>query len=107
MSVFKIGDVVYHPLYGESKIINVHDENVLIDNGPASYTNYKMLSFKPWPAPCHERPVEDGVWICYVGEALVIRKRINGDWYVVDKQFKAKATSGYSYDEFIIKRIAD
>lgn len=61
---FKVGDLVYtvgNPTpwkvaYASEASwvrLGLCPENIPIDS----------LSFKPWPAPCHERPIEDGWWI--------------------------------------------
>lgn len=61
---FKVGDLVYtvgNPTpwkvaYASEASwvrLGLCPENIPIDS----------LSFKPWPAPCHERHIEDGWWI--------------------------------------------
>ena len=80
---FKVGDLVYtvgNPTpwkvaYASEASwvrLGLCPENIPIDS----------LSFKPWPAPCHERHIEDGWWICTEkasrSPAPVIREVVNG-----------------------------
>lgn len=66
---FKSGDRVYHPSH-ESALIICETEDDLArfkeEDKPyiSGWVNCRSLSFKPWPAPCHKRPIEDGWWVC-------------------------------------------
>lgn len=63
-NVFKEGDVVYHVKYGEGVVEKADREGAWLScNGVTQYGFNYSLSFKPWPKPCHERPIEDGWWI--------------------------------------------
>ena len=100
------------PEHGEAKVINVDGSCVHIDKDNTGWTNHKMLSFKPWPAPCHERPVEDGVWI--VGDPGMkevktpfIRRYEDGLWWATNLELR-KIGVGYQKDNYtLIQRIAD
>lgn len=109
MSVFCAGDVVYHSIDGKCVVCDVYGKAVEVTVSPDStfWTNEELLSFKPWPAPCHERPIEDGLWICSAGSAIVVRRRLSGEWYVVDKHLQCKSGAAFNYDNIVIKKIAD
>ncbi len=65
---FKEEDKVHHPIHGECVVMDVEtypdQTKVKVKGGHWFWTPNILLSFKPWPAPCHERPIEDGWWIC-------------------------------------------
>lgn len=65
-SVFRKGDVVYHPRYGKVSIQETGsiDSEVYSGEYGVMIIHNILLSFTPWPAPCHERPfTEVGWWI--------------------------------------------
>lgn len=69
MNPFKVGDSVYHPAYEKPLIVyEVEDDCVRIkekgDRVVLPWMSYKVLSFTPWPKANHERPIEDGWWVC-------------------------------------------
>ena len=87
-NIFKEGDIVYHPLYKdrECKVTQLDGISVqvkCVSTGTGMWREYSEFSFKPWPAPCHERPIEDGWWICSdktIHEPYpLIRKVFNGE----------------------------
>lgn len=70
---FRVGDKVYTP-EGEFFVGAVEESGCYIGKD----TDYKghnsrwtptfMISFKPWPKPEHQRPIQDGWWIVSVGD---------------------------------------
>ena len=56
---FKIGQTVYHPIYGSSKVgaIDEHRHSThpvyLKDKG---WVQVELLSYEPWPKPVQEKP---------------------------------------------------
>jgi hypothetical protein len=83
---FKVGDTVYSCLYGEVLVWSVDtqlDGVVQIKQGinDRGWVKIDTLSFKPWPAPCHERPFTpvlkkgDVVAVIYKGNHEDIRYR--------------------------------
>ena len=59
---FQVGDVVYHPSYGECLVEALEGGSVrLSDVGEGVAPS--MLSFTPWPAPNHVRRRRAGWWI--------------------------------------------
>ena len=96
-SVFRKGDVVYHPRFGEVTIdfVNPQDDysydgDYLVKTTPniRDWCEEEMLSFTPWPAPCHVRPfTEVGYWLAKIrsGEYLV-RWRHSEREYTITEQ---------------------
>ena len=87
MSVFKPGDVVYHPIYGKATVSLVTEGRPANDKHfriPAQVSAYPqegttvksfccpedMLSFSPWPKANHERPLEDGLYLVTYGSSI-------------------------------------
>lgn len=92
-TVFNNGDIVYHPKYGKCKVGEAsggYPYIVPYSSGEGFYTEITYLSFEPWSAPCHERPLEDGVYIVGYRDIPqpLVRARFNGQWYLVDKKYK-------------------
>lgn len=58
---FKVGDKAYHARWGEGVVSSVDKTDVPVcfrHKKGTQWVSIEMLSFKPWPAPCHERPFE-------------------------------------------------
>ena len=62
---FQVGDTPYHLLYGKCKVVSLHtSDTVSIATQEGQLGVYvKLLSFSPWPAPDHSRPIRDGWWL--------------------------------------------
>ncbi len=87
--VFRNGDVVYHPVNGKGKVTSSEsDEAYFVEferfNSPSDWFKESELSFKPWPAPCHERPLEEG-WYRVRNKLgyWVVSKHQGGSWFQV------------------------
>lgn len=86
-NVFKAGDIVYHPTEGRGYVKNVDNGKlpvcILFDSrAEVVWCGEKNLSFTPWPAPNHERPLKDGLyWKSCVGVADNVVRRQNGVFY--------------------------
>ena len=65
---FKVGDEVFTPSNRVVKVRNTYPGGCEVEIEVCGFSQgaypTSYLSFKPWPAPCHERPIEDGWWIC-------------------------------------------
>lgn len=62
---FKVGDQVYTVGCTAPCIVSdVIDDSLILLGVSTEPLRPEVLSFKPWPAPCHERPIKDGWWIC-------------------------------------------
>lgn len=91
-NVFEVGDVVYHPFYGKVIILSINAEYMAIDTEIGNYLLRvdevkKFLSFTPWPAPNHVRPLKNGVYKakqCGMDTVLI---RWEGRWYYVDSKW--------------------
>lgn len=66
---FKVDDTVYHPKFGKCTVIAIDEHSIhypiriKYSGNDTSWVEICVLSFKPWPEPCHERPLQDGWWI--------------------------------------------
>lgn len=82
-SVFKIGDVVYHPEFGQGTVKDVDKISpqqptyACFENGTFWFAD-EALSFSPWPAPDHKRPIQEGWWIVELGGIPAIREKRKG-----------------------------
>ena len=63
MNQFKDGDVMYHPYYGMVCVQDGAAVNEAIRIKGKGYIASSLLSYKPWPAPVHERPLLEGFYI--------------------------------------------
>lgn len=65
-NVFKVGDVVYHPQWGKVSVHGTQHSDgryPCVDGKGETFLIYEgVLSFTPWPKPCHERPLKDGLY---------------------------------------------
>lgn len=76
---FKLDDVVYHATHGKGKIVGMNVPNHVKENGRDILVRFENspiegfclrqysaqeLSFKEWPKPDHNRPIQDGWWVC-------------------------------------------
>lgn len=108
---FKIGQTVYHPIYGSSKVgaIDEHQHSThpiyLNDKG---WVQVELLSYEPWPKPVHEKPfvkqLQPKQWI-------VVQQNNTGNMVLtrVDEELpeKVKTTCGLlSKDGYRFFRIA-
>lgn len=66
---FVVGDTAYHPGLGKVQIMSIERDGLDIQvmeqagyNVP-QWTYAGLLSFEPWPAPVHERPLQDGYYL--------------------------------------------
>ena len=102
MSVFKPGDVVYHPIYGKATVSLVTEGRPANDKHfriPAQVSAYPqegttvksfccpedMLSFSPWPKANHERPLEDGLYLVTYGSSIqFLAVHVNNTWRWAD-----------------------
>lgn len=98
--VFKVGDTVYHAAHGGGKIEALNQPNHNRLNGRTILVRFwespiegavirqygeKELSFKPWPAPCHERPLQDGWYVRKtVHDTYIPQLYRDGLWHVLD-----------------------
>ena len=66
-SNFKVGDVVHHVQYERGVVKKTAEVTypvyVSFDNGENGWFSDEVLSFSPWPAPDHKRPIQDGWWV--------------------------------------------
>lgn len=89
-SIFMVGDEVYHVLHGRGIIIDIETSSIplRIDFGTHYYWAVcGSVSFDPWPAPNHVRPMKNGVYkVEYGGEHWVMCFRENV-WYFVDSSY--------------------
>lgn len=61
---FKVGDQVYTTASSNPwKVTDVSDPKYVRLGLNSDEISIKCVSFKPWPAPCHERPIEDGWYV--------------------------------------------
>ena len=65
---FVVGDTAYHPGLGKVKIYSIERDGGDIQVREAEdtvpqWTNASLLSFEPWPAPVHERTMQDGYYL--------------------------------------------
>lgn len=80
-NVFKVGDVVYHPEKGEGSVLPSNapgrEEEWLInfEKNPSQWIREALLSFSPWPAPDHKRPIQEGWWIVATNGNPCIREK--------------------------------
>lgn len=78
--VFQAGDVVYHNVYAEGVVAHYTKTVVRVYFEKMEYQlccTPQELSFEPWPAPNHERPMRDGRYcMSRIGgyDSVVIRK---------------------------------
>lgn len=86
-NVFRVGDVVYHCISGKGRISkkdqSKYPYHVEFGDGH-EWVEEKHLSFSPWPAPNHTRPIQEGWWIVFdkkVGEVHVRELHENGRCY--------------------------
>lgn len=84
---FKIGDTVHHSWHGECQVIDVIGSEQKLRTRSASGTvhtftgsAWQALSFEPWPAPVHKRPVRKGVWIIEYDGNTVLRRWDGTSW---------------------------
>lgn len=66
-SIFEVGDVVYHAKYGKGVIVRVEPNYslqylIVFECDWTGWSEEVLLSFSPWPAPNHERPLKDGLY---------------------------------------------
>lgn len=88
---FKVGDVVYHLEFGKGTVTGTESERGVSYPVAVRWYNKEIepfwcrtdtLSFKPWPKPCHERPIEDGWWVVALdGFGPLLRQLENGVMY--------------------------
>lgn len=84
---FKVGDVVYHSHHGKMTVERVDYRDSLgycitAVGQPHACYHPNTLSFKPWPKPCHERPIEEGWWVVQLnGSGFAVRKFHQGKLY--------------------------
>lgn len=84
--IFKKKDVVYVPTKGRGEIIAIDRSNhpycVKFDDNDSGWFQEGLLSFEPWPAPVHVRPMKVG-W--YVGWFTFIHQPVlyhyDGEFY--------------------------
>lgn len=64
--VFQENDVVYHNLHGKGRVVRIYAGPSclvhFVDLGYDVNCHPNALSFTPWPAPNHERPLKDGLY---------------------------------------------
>lgn len=109
---FQVGDVVYHVRFGEGVVRQKegHPDNVYVEfkRGGVVDSHTKYLSFKPWPAPCHERPVEDGWWIVTqkaTPKKYDVREFKEGGFYFADGSPTDFSRENYSLIRYLGKTI--
>lgn len=105
-NVFRIGDVVYHPINGKGRVSAV-DESVTpyyINFGHGcGWSEEQSLSFSPWPAPNHTRPIQEGWWIAtYEGQAALIELRKDG-WVYDSEAYCLQKKDRYEFIRFLGK----
>lgn len=67
--VFKVGDTVYHYVLGQGTVSVIDDlhtnspYHISYTSGSYHWEEEKTLSFTPWPAPNHTRPIQNGLYI--------------------------------------------
>lgn len=109
--VFREGDVVFHPIRGKLRVTQTESDGCYVRDveNMTLYSNNGMLSFTPWPAPCHERPfTEVGYWLAYFEECeYTVRYRIDADRYkIMDKSNTVhRNTRGLKWIKFLGKEI--
>lgn len=110
MNPFKVGDVVHHVRFGKGKIVDIIDSVVpyqvevnACGGLSVTWSGAEYLSFKPWPAPCHERPIEDGWWIvsdkCTKIPLPLVRKKAGKD--VMDIHGQVFSSKNYKFIRYL------
>lgn len=110
---FKVGDVVYHSHHGKMTVERVDYRDSLgycitAVGQPHACYHPNTLSFKPWPKPCHERPIEEGWWVVKIaGSYPFIQWFADGKAYQYpDKQEVSNSDlSQYKFVHFLGKEV--
>lgn len=85
--VFQENDVVYHNLHGKGRVVRIYAGPSclvhFVDLGYDVNCHPNALSFTPWPAPNHERPLKDGryIWKVPGTDDRVVTRR-NQIWFI-------------------------
>lgn len=101
---FIVGDQVYTAGNLEPwKVREVGEGTVLLGSCPVP-VSVEQLSFKPWPAPCHERPVEDGWWLCSYDDGLVtLRQKRGSEMYDSAGSRISSKVDSYTFHRYLGK----
>lgn len=90
---FEKGDSVYHAVLGNCLVKEAHPGvMVTVQAGCLTeHVHFLSLSFEPWPKPCHERVIEDGVYVVTYQDIPfpLVRAKVKGKWFVVNKSYEA------------------
>lgn len=109
-NVFRIGDVVYHYAEGEGVVKGIDTSSIPyrigFKRGECFWCSEKTLSFAPWNAPNHTRPIEEGWWIvrvkAYSHEDPVIREFRDSGLYAVSGHLRGYGEQ-YEFIRFLGK----
>ena len=95
MNQFKAGDVMYHPRHGRVVLRGGAVENKGVSVELFGWIHIALLSYKPWPAPVHERPLLDGWYVAtdLDEDYLTLVQVLWGSWFVDGRE-----TNGEAYE---------
>lgn len=115
---FKKDDVVHHTFYGEGVVLNPEAPNHVANNGRIVLVEFEQgelrqyapqeLSYKPWPKPDHNRPLDEGLYIVRFrnDRHLALRIFVKGEWHSVTANLTpGDFTRATSSDYIIIKKL--